>query len=167
MSAACCWLCWSACCSSYAAWFCASYFDCWWCDTAPAVPATTAVVAATRSNPPLLRLIMERLLWLNVQLAFGHSIDNSGRDQFMHQYFAVRILDCRRKGARPCILKEQQRRRGIRFKHFADLGDVIFSEQARYLRNDGIDLTGNLFAKIIDLERKHRSVYIFGNEHDV
>jgi 3-oxoacyl-[acyl-carrier-protein] synthase III len=31
--------------------FWSAYFDCWWCETAPAVPATTAVVAATRTNP--------------------------------------------------------------------------------------------------------------------
>src|SRR3954453_3084715 len=60
----------SACC--WAAW--PAYFCSWWCRTAPAVPAITAVVAAARiSGRPLRRIIMACLL-----VVFGWP---SGRDR--------------------------------------------------------------------------------------
>ena len=53
-AAACCASYWACCCS--AAWF--AYFVSWWWRTAPAVPATTAVVAAIRTRPGPRRRIM-------------------------------------------------------------------------------------------------------------
>src|SRR6187431_2238639 len=101
-----------ACCSPWASAAWLAYFWSWRCRTAPAVPATTAVVAAARTRPGPLRANMLRSPFLGVCLLddpLAGRLDDLVRDTLEGDELAAGVAHGLGHLPRPDVLPHEHR----------------------------------------------------------